>query len=178
MGNRRPDNVIDMFDETDLHKSAFRIYCAQPDGKTPEERIEAVAKAVQRDIHEIGVWAHNFDWESRLARQQAKVDEAQTAEDRKKDLRQKLSDFAEKLTKIITDKATLDKLSVDDGKTLSQLGNTLDKIVHTICALDGQTLERITVTIDKPLEDCSDEELAALAAQKVVTAEDDGPGAA
>ena len=101
------------------------------------------------------------------------------ARTRKDKLREQVEHVVNRISKLLDDDKTFASVTIDDGKTLSQLAGALDKLAHTMCVLDGTAVDTVVLKTDKPLSELSDEELAQYIAEgRARAGRDDGPEAA
>jgi len=178
--------IIDLnIEETAQHKRAFSLYSSLNPELSASEREFAVAERLSdKDVSadDIKTWSSMFHWEERAAQDAQVVQKGLDARSRKEKLREKVEGLADKIFKALDDKDALKNVTIDDGKTLSQLAGALDKLVHTICVLDGTAVDTLVIRNTKPISDWTDEELAAAQAEGrarvTARAADEGPEAA
>lgn len=169
-------------EETDTHKRAFSIYSALDPEMSANEREQAVAERMRADVDDVHSWSSAFTWEQRLAQDLQIIQKGMDARTRKEGLRDKTEAIITRLCKLLDSDETMNAIKIDDGKTLSQLAGAVDKMVHTICMLDGTAVDTVILKSDKPISELSDEELARYVAEgrarAVAKTADDGPEAA
>ena len=175
--------ILDLnIEETAQHKRAYTVYCSLDPELSPAEREEAVAARLGVDSDDVHSWASFFHWEERCAQDAQTIQKGIEARSRKDKLRDKVEALTNRISDLLGNDQTFENIVIDDGKTLSQLAGAMDKLVHTICMLDGTAVDAVVIKSDKPLSDYSDEELAALVAEGRARAaardRDEGPDAA
>lgn len=175
--------ILDLnIEETAQHKRAFAVYSSLDPELSPDERERAVAERLSVDVEDVRSWASFFNWEQKLAQDAQTIQKGLEARSRKDKLRDSVEALADRISGLLSDDKTFANIVIDDGKTLSQLAGAMDKLVHTICMLDGTAVDAVVIKSDKPLSDYSDEELAALVAEGRARAasrrQDEGPDAA
>jgi hypothetical protein len=175
--------IIDLnVGETAQHKRAYAVYCSLDPELSAGEREQAVAARLGVDSDDVHSWASFFHWEERATQDAQTIQKGMEARSRKDKLRGSVEALANRISGLLSDDRTFKNIVIDDGKTLSQLAGAMDKLVHTICMLDGTAVDAVVIKSDKPLSDYSDEELAALVAEGRARAAartgDEGPDAA
>lgn len=169
-------------EETATHKRAFSVYSSLDPELSASEREALVAARLSVDADDVHSWASAFTWEQRLAQDLQIIQKGMDARTRKEGLRDKTEAIITRLCKLLDSDETMAAIKVDDGKTLSQLAGAVDKMVHTICMLDGTAVDTVILKSDKPISELSDEELARYVAEgrarAVAKNTDDGPEAA
>ena len=177
--------ILDLnIEETATHKRAFLLYSTLDPELSPSEREQAVASRLGADVDtsDVHTWSGFFHWEERLAQDAQTVQKGLDARTRKEKLRGKVETLVDKIAGLLCDDKSFENITIDDGKTISQLAGALDKLVHTVCALDGTAMDTVIVRSDKPMSDLTDEELAEAVkvgrARAAAARTDEGPEAA
>ncbi|MHB8108312.1 MAG: hypothetical protein ACYDH4_12955 [Candidatus Cryosericum sp.] len=174
--------IIDLKpEETATHRRAFSVYSSLDPELSSSEREALVAERLKADVDDVHSWASAFDWEQKLAQDAQIVQKGLDARTRKERLREKAEAIITRISKLLDSDETMNAIKIDDGKTLSQLAGAMDKMVHTVCMLDGTAVDTVILKSDKPISELSDEELARYVAEgraRAASRVDDGPEAA
>ena len=176
--------ILDLtIEETAQHKRAFTIYATLDPELSSAEREAQVAQRLACGVEpaEVHTWASLFHWDERLAQDAQIIQKGMDARTRKDKLREKVEKVVDRISNLLDDDKTFEGITIDDGKTLSQLAGALDKLAHTMCVLDGTAVETVVLKSDKPVSELSDEELAQYIAEgraRAANAGSDGPEAA
>lgn len=176
--------ILDLtIEETAQHKRAFTIYSTLDPELSTAEREAQVAQRLGCGVEsaEVHTWASLFHWEERLAQDAQIIQKGMDARTRKDKLREKVEKVVDRISGLLDDDETFKNITIDDGKTLSQLAGALDKLAHTMCVLDGTAVETVVLKSDKPVSELSDEELAQYIAEgraRAASTGSDGPEAA
>lgn len=168
-------------EETAQHKRAFTIYSTLDPELSALDREAQTAARLGGDVDpsEVHTWASFFHWEEKLAQDAQIIQKGMDARTRKDKLREQVEHVVNRISKLLDDDKTFASVTIDDGKTLSQLAGALDKLAHTMCVLDGTAVDTVVLKTDKPLSELSDEELAQYIAEgRARAGRDDGPEAA
>lgn len=175
--------IVDLtIEETAQHKRAFTIYSTLDPELSSADREAQVAARLGSDVDpsEVHTWASFFHWEEKLAQDAQIIQKGMDARTRKEKLRGQVENVVNRISTLLNDEKTFANITIDDGKTLSQLAGALDKLAHTMCILDGTAVDTVVLKSDKPVSELSDEELAQYIAEGRARASsrDDGPEAA
>jgi hypothetical protein len=176
--------IIDLnIEETAQHKRAFTLYSSLDPELSVLERESAVASRLGSDVdkEDVHTWSTFFHWDERLAQDAQTVQKGLDARTRKEKLRGKVETLVDKIAGLLCDEKSFENITIDDGKTISQLAGALDKLVHTVCALDGTAMDTVIIKSDVPISELSDEELAEavkVGRARAASSQDDGPEAA
>jgi hypothetical protein len=175
--------ILDLtIEETAQHKRAFTIYSTLDPELSSADREAQVAARLGSDVDpsEVHTWASFFHWEEKLAQDAQIIQKGMDARTRKEKLRGQVENVVNRISTLLNDEKTFANITIDDGKTLSQLAGALDKLAHTMCILDGTAVDTVVLKSDKPVSELSDEELAQYIAEGRARAasRDDGPEAA
>lgn len=168
-------------EETATHKRAFSVYSSLDPELSSSEREALVAERLHVEADDVRSWSSAFDWEKRLAQDAQIVQKGMDARTRKEKLREKTESIINRISTLLDSDETINAIKIDDGKTLSQLAGALDKMVHTVCMLDGTAVDTVILKSDKPISELTDEELARYVAEgraRATAHNDDGPEAA
>jgi hypothetical protein len=176
--------ILDLnIEETATHKRAFLLYSTLDPVLSSSEREQTVASRLGGDVDgtDIKNWSNSFHWEERLAQDAQIVQKGLDSRTRKEKLRGQVEILVDKIAGLLCDDKSFTNITIDDGKTISQLAGALDKLVHTVCVLDGSSVDTVIVRSDKPMSDLTDEELAEavkVGRARAAARTDDGPEAA